>query len=102
MYSAKGKDICAIRWYRGLSQHIGASIIATAERKSKVMATNATPSKIGDVTGHTTKTFTFDVNITGLDEYQHDNAQEFILRVNGQVLKRMNYHQAERMGLVLR
>lgn len=56
------------------------------------------PQRFGEVTGHTTKTFTFDVHVTPADV----DADEFIIAVNGRIVKRMNRWQAERLGLVER
>lgn len=58
------------------------------------------PRNYGSVIGRATKTFTFDVNVQALTEYELDNADEIIIRVNGQLVRRMNVYAAKRMGLV--
>lgn len=72
--------------------------MATAKRND--WETSVVPSSIGSVTGRTTKTFTFDVQIAPMDSYAHDNADEFILMVNGRIVTRMNEYRARRMGLI--
>lgn len=62
--------------------------------------TQVSPSRIGTVIGRTTKTFTFDIQITPMDSYAHDNADEFILMVNGRIVTRMSEYRARRMGLI--
>lgn len=72
--------------------------MATAKRAD--WETGVVPSSIGSVTGRTTKTFTFQVDIDPMDSYAHDNADEFILMVNGKIVTRMNEYRARRMGLI--
>lgn len=69
-------------------------------KRNEWETTEVSPSRIGTVTGRTTKTFTFDVSIEAMDEYAHGNADEFIIMLNGRVLTRMNEYRARRMGLV--
>lgn len=63
-------------------------------------STEVISTQIGAVTGWTTKTFIFSVDIEPMDSYAHDNADEFILEVNGRVVTRMNEFRARRMGLI--
>ena len=57
-------------------------------------------ANLGSVAGYVTKTFTFEAKIDAVEDYVTDGADEFIITVNGRMVKRMNRFQAERIGLV--
>lgn len=69
-----------------------------AKRNYTIDANN--DHELGTVYGHTTRTFSIDIAIDPIDEYQHENANEFVLTVNGRVVKRMNEYAARRMGVI--
>lgn len=74
-------------------------------RKGKKMATYPTQKavasdrNIGSVTGRSVTQYSFDVAIEPMDNYDAV-ANEYLITVNGRVVKRMNEYQAKRMGLI--
>lgn len=56
-------------------------------------------SSVGTVHGQTFTQYVYDVNITPLTGYDVI-ADEYIIRVNGRVIRRMSKYQAQRIGLV--
>lgn len=56
-------------------------------------------SSVGTVNGQTFTQYVYDVNINPLTEYDAI-ADEYIIRVNGRVIRRMSKYQAQRMGLI--
>lgn len=54
---------------------------------------------VGDVTGQPVKQYVFDVRAT-TSTYEADGADEFIVKLNGRVIKRMDRHAAIRAGLL--
>ena len=56
---------------------------------------------VGSVTESERKIVSFDVSVDPKNIYGNDAAvSEFLLTVNGHTVRRMTYHQAERLGLV--
>lgn len=55
---------------------------------------------LGEVNGYTTRSFTFEIVIDPSYPETYEGADEFLITVNGRVIKRMNAYQAERMGLI--
>lgn len=70
---------------------------ATAETHSRKGTRKAS---MGSVNGFVTRSFTFEVTIDSANELDYQNADEFIITVNGKIVKRMNSYQAQRMGLI--
>ena len=62
-------------------------------------AKTVTDTHIGTVRGRSVTQYSFDVSIDPLDSYD-DVANEYLITVNGRVVKRMNEYQAKRMGLI--
>lgn len=60
----------------------------------------ASPRSVGDVRTSTRTVKSFDVSVTP-DTYDDVLADEYVLTVNGRVVKRMNRFQAKRLGLVV-
>jgi len=58
-----------------------------------------TDERIGTVRGRTVTQYSFDVSIDGISDYDAV-ADEYLITVNGRVIKRMNDYQAKRMGLI--
>lgn len=55
----------------------------------------------GSVTVSERKTVSFDVHVDPKMVYGEDQAiDEIVLTVNGKVIRRMNWYQAEKLGLV--
>jgi len=73
------------------------SVYATAEDHSRMGTKKAS---LGTVNGFTTRSFTFEVNVDPIEDYDYDGADEFVLIVNGHLVKRFNQFQARRMGLI--
>lgn len=73
------------------------SVYATASDHDRMGTKKA---NLGNVVGYTTRSFTFDVTVDALSDYDYDGADEFLIKVNGRPVKRMNAYQAERMGLI--
>lgn len=57
--------------------------------------------RVGDVTFKEVKQYTFDVSVSAIDEVSNFGDAEFIVRLNGRPIKRMNEYQARRLGLIL-
>ena len=54
---------------------------------------------IGSVRGRNINQYSFDVSIDPISEFD-DTATEYLITVNGRIVKRMNEYQAKRMGLI--
>ncbi len=52
--------------------------------------------EVGRVRASALKTIALDLDISG-SAVEADSDAEYVLRINGRVLKRMNYHQAKRL-----
>jgi len=59
------------------------------------------PDRVGEVTSHVITQLVFDVNISADDNAGFQPDTEFILRVNGRIVTRMNEFRARRLGLIL-
>jgi hypothetical protein len=57
--------------------------------------------RVGEVTSKTITQQVFDVNISADDNASFQPDTEFILRVNGRIITRMNEYRARRLGLIL-
>jgi len=73
------------------------SVYATAEDHYRM---GTKKESMGTVAGYTTRSFTFEVAISPVERDLYDDADEFLITVNGRVIKRMNQFQAERLGLI--
>lgn len=66
------------------------------------MYPKAVPSaaKVGDVHESSRRTISFDVTITPRDSFDMTDADEYLLTVNGRLVKRYTPEQAKRTGLI--
>jgi hypothetical protein len=60
----------------------------------------SSPRSVGDVRTSTRTVKSFDVSVTP-DTYNDTLADEYVLTVNGHVVRHMNRFQAKRLGLVV-
>jgi hypothetical protein len=64
--------------------------------------TKADYPKAGIVQRAETRVIRFDVTIDMLDGYEADGQAEYVITINGRVVKRMDLFAAQRFGLVER
>ena len=57
-------------------------------------------NNVGSVTGRPTRTYTIDVSVDRIAQFEHDDASEFVITMNGRILTRMSAERARRMGVI--